>query len=121
MLYSLLADITMLLHFLFIAFALLGGFLVVRWKWVMWLHLPTALWAVGIEFLGGRCPLTPLENWFRLQAGTVDYEESFIQHYIGNLLYPQGLTPTINIILGVFVLVLNFSIYYWVYKQRRAH
>ena len=34
------ADAIMALHFLFIAFALLGSFLVLWKRWLIWLHLP---------------------------------------------------------------------------------
>ncbi len=119
--YLLLADATMIQHLLFIVFALLGAFLVVRWRWLVWLHLPAAVWAMGIEFTGGICPLTPLENWFRWQGGGVAFRETFVQHYIGALIYPQGLTPEIQWVLGVIVIAVNAAIYTWVLvKLRRS-
>lgn len=117
--YSLLADVTMILHLLFIVFALFGAFLIVRRRWLIWLHLPAALWAMGIEFAGGICPLTPLENWLRLQGGAAVYTETFVQHYIGALIYPGGLTPAIQLGLGVAVIAINVAIYAWVLVQSR--
>ncbi len=117
--YVLLADATMVLHLLFIVFALLGAFLVARWRWLAWLHLPAALWAMGIEFAGGICPLTPLENWLRLRGGDTAYGETFVEHYIGALIYPGGLTPTIQIGLGVAVIAVNAGIYAWVLTRAR--
>ena len=63
------ADAVLLIHFGFILFVLLGGFLAWKWAWVPWLHLPAALWGALIEFSGGICPLTPLENRLRQAAG----------------------------------------------------
>ncbi len=104
----------MVLHLLFIVFALFGAFLVARWRWLVWLHLPAALWAMGIEFAGGICPLTPLENWLRRQGGEAGYAETFVEHYVGALIYPGGLTPSIQIGLGVAVIAVNVAIYAWV-------
>jgi len=117
--YVLLADATMILHLLFIVFALCGAFLVVRWRWLIWLHLPAALWAMGIEFAAGICPLTPLENWLRLHGGDAIYTETFVQHYIGALIYPSGLTPAIQLGLGIAVIVINAAIYAWVLVRLR--
>lgn len=117
--YVLFADATMILHLLFIVFALLGAILVVRWRWLVWLHLPAAVWAMGIELVGGICPLTPLENRFRLQGGEAAYAETFIQHYVGALIYPEGLTPTIQWGLGVIVIAVNAGLYGWLLVRRR--
>jgi hypothetical protein len=80
----------------------------------VWLHLPAVLWAMLIEFAGWVCPLTPLENWLRRRGGTTGYGESFIEHYLIALLYPEMLTRGWQISLGLFVLVVNLGIYGWV-------
>ena len=118
MLYHLLANLVMLLHFGFILFALLGALLVARWPRLVWLHLPTALWAMAIEFYGGICPLTPLENWLRAKGGTAGYGESFIEHYIGAIIYPGEITTTVKILLGLAVLVINLALYAWIIRRR---
>ncbi|NOR50553.1 MAG: DUF2784 family protein, partial [Desulfuromonadales bacterium] len=48
--YQLAADLTLLLHLLFIIFVLFGGLLClhrVRWAW---LHLPAMAWGVWVEW-----------------------------------------------------------------------
>ena len=40
--YRLLADLTMLVHFTFLAFVVFGGFLAWNWPRVIWSHLLTA-------------------------------------------------------------------------------
>ncbi|MGE0651131.1 MAG: DUF2784 family protein, partial [Alphaproteobacteria bacterium] len=52
MIYGLLADVIVVLHLAFIVFVVLGGFLVLRWPRLAWLHVPTVLWGGGIEFVG---------------------------------------------------------------------
>lgn len=118
MIYSLLADLVMLLHFGFIIFAVLGALLLPRWPRLVWLHLPTALWAIAIEFYGGTCPLTPLENWLHQMAGEAHYSESFIEHYIGALIYPGEITTTVKVMLGLAVLAINLGLYSWIFKRR---
>jgi hypothetical protein len=86
------ADAVMAAHFLFIVFALLGSFLVLWKRWILWLHLPALAWGAHIELSGNICPLTPLENHFRMLAGEGTYYGGFIVHYLGPIIYPEGLT-----------------------------
>ena len=65
MICRLLADLVLGVHFLFIVFAVAGGALAWRWRWVPWLHLPVLAWGATVEFMGWVCPLTPLENALR--------------------------------------------------------
>jgi hypothetical protein len=120
MAYDLLADLVVLIHFLFVLFALLGALLVMRWRKMMWLHLPAALWAAGVEFSGRICPLTPLENWLRLRAGGSGYAGGFVGHYLLPLLYPAGLTRDVQIILGAIVVGINIGIYGYVIFLRKS-
>jgi hypothetical protein len=119
MIYRLLADALVLLHFLFILFVLLGGLLVLRWRKLMWVHLPCFVWGVLIEWVGWICPLTPWEQWLRSRAGEAAYEGGFINHYIMPLVYPPGLTREIQWLLGGGVLLLNVVIYVIIFTRRR--
>lgn len=112
MMYRLLADAILVFHFLFVVFVVVGGFLALKWRWLMWIHIPVAVWGAGIEFAGGVCPLTPLENQFREKGGQEGYDGSFIDQYIVKLVYPKGLTRTHQLLLGLFVLSLNAFVYW---------
>lgn len=118
MIFRLLADLVMLLHFGFILFAVLGALLLPRWPRLIWLHLPTVAWAMAIELYGGTCPLTPLENYLQNLGGEAGYNESFIEHYIGSVIYPGEITTSIKIMLGLGVLIINICLYTWVFKRR---
>ena len=120
--YLLLADIVVALHFGFIVFATLGGLLVFKWPRLFWLHLPAVIWGTLIEFMGFICPLTPLENWLRQQAGADPYQGGFISQYLVPLIYPPGLTPSIQWLLGGILIALNLLIYSWLLwsKHRQA-
>jgi hypothetical protein len=118
--YQVLADLVVLLHFAFVAFAVLGGLLVLRWPRLAWLHLPAVAWVAYIEFYQHYCPLTPLENRLRDQAGLDTYSGGFIDHYIMPLIYPPGLTPGIQLALGV-ILALSYIVIYAVAWRRHRH
>ncbi|MGA9523027.1 MAG: DUF2784 domain-containing protein [Myxococcaceae bacterium] len=111
MVLNVLADLVVVIHLAFVAFIMLGGLLVFRWRWVAWLHLPTAIWGTAIEFAGWICPLTPLENWLRAQSGGTPYERGFVEHYLLPVLYPSGLSRTDQFVLGALVLGINLTIY----------
>ncbi len=118
--YRLAADLIMLLHFAYIVFVMGGAFLVLHHRAWMWLHLPAVAWGVWIEFFAKTCPLTPLENVLRARAGQEGYAGGFINHYIGRAIYPEGLTPRGQIVIGGFVLIANALLYWWVWRRARA-
>lgn len=119
-LYGPLAEVVVVVHFCFVLFVLFGGLLALRWRWVPWVHLPTAVWGALIEFADWVCPLTPLEKWLRRQGGLGGYEGSFIEHYILALLYPRGLTRPVQLALGLIVIALNVYIYWRVFSRSRG-
>ena len=116
---ALTADAVMLVHFAFIAFAVGGSLLVLRWPKVLWLHLPALAWGAWIEASGRICPLTPLENHFRRLAGESTYGEGFITHYLGPVIYPEGLTRATQFLLLGVLLGTNL-VGYWLVWRRRA-
>ena len=118
MIYAALADATLVLHLAFIVFIVLGGLLVARWPRAAWLHLPAAAWGVLIELAGWICPLTPLENWLRLRAGQEGYSVSFVEQYLLPIIYPDGLTRNVQLVLAGVVLVVNVAVYAWVIGRR---
>ena len=118
---TILADALVLLHLLFVIFVMTGGFLLVRWPRLLWLHLPAAAWGAYIEFSGGICPLTPLENSLRVLGGGSVYSGDFVERYLLPLLYPAQLTPALQQVLGGVVVGVNLLAYALAYRawQRR--
>src|SRR5690554_2520377 len=119
MVYRVLADITLTLHLAFVLFVVFGGLLALRWPRVAWVHIPTAIYGVLIEFIGWTCPLTPIENHFRRLGGEAGYTESFIERYFVSLIYPGGLTRAGFMLLGLLALLINAVIYAFVYRRAR--
>lgn len=120
MLHRLLADAVLVLHLLFIAFAVAGGLLAFYWRFAPWLHLPVLTWAALVEFNGWICPLTPLENRLRLAGGAAGYEGGFIEHYLVPLIYPAALTPQLQWLLGGALLAFNAIVYALLWRRRTA-
>ena len=114
-----LANLVVVVHLAFIAFAVFGGLLALRWPAVAWVHLPTAIYGVCIEFVNVTCPLTPLEVWLRRRAGETGYEGGFIDHYIVPLIYPAALTRRMQILLGLALLFGNAVVYWWAFGRAR--
>jgi len=54
-------------------------------------------------------------------GGETAYEGGFIAHYLMPLIYPPGLTPRVQIGLGLLVVVVNTAIYtmvFWRFRRR---
>ncbi len=119
MIYRLLADLVLIVHFAFILFAIFGGLLVL-WRFrLIALHLPALLWGAVIIGTGSICPLTPLENTLRALAGQQAYSGSFVEHYLLLAIYPPGLTREVQILLAAGLVILNLIIYAVICRRRR--
>jgi Protein of Unknown function (DUF2784) len=116
---GILADGLVVLHLFFVAFVMTGGFLLVRWPRLVWLHLPAAAWGAVIEFTGGICPLTPLENQLRLLAGGGAYSGGFVERYLLPVLYPENLTLPVQQVLGGVVVAVNLVAYGLAFRALR--
>jgi hypothetical protein len=117
--YRLFADLLVLVHFAFVLFVVLGGLLVLRHPRLAWVHLPAAAWGATTEFTGWICPLTPWEQSLRQLGGQAGYAGGFVDHYLVPVLYPSGLTASIQVVLGVVVVIANLAIYGAVLRSRR--
>ena len=114
------ADAVLIAHFAFMAFVVVGGLVVRRKRWLMAFHLPAVAWAAFVVASGRICPLTFVENALRVLAGEQGYGESFIEHYLLHVIYPPGLTPSIQIGLALGVVMVNNAIYARIFADRRT-
>ena len=121
MIYRVAADALVVLHLAFVVFVVLGGLLVWKYPRVAWVHVPAALWGIGIEAVGAVCPLTYLEVAFRQRAGDLGYETGFVEHYIVPILYPPGLTRSLQFAMAAGVIVVNLLIYGILIRTRHNH
>ena len=118
MIYRWLADALVVFHLAFVGFVLAGAVLVVRRRWLALLHVPAFVWGAVVELNAWTCPLTPWEQHLRRLAGQRGYEGGFVEHYLIPVLYPAGLDPRIQLVLGLVVIVVNIILYGWVLALR---
>jgi hypothetical protein len=117
--YAVMADITVLIHALFVLFVVFGGVAALRWKRLLWFHLPAVIWGGAIELLGWVCPLTYLENFLRRLGGEAGYRGTFIEQYLEPVLYPLGMARHSHIILGLSAIFINLVIYRRLWRRSR--
>ncbi|MCK4738864.1 MAG: DUF2784 domain-containing protein [Deltaproteobacteria bacterium] len=106
MLYRFIADIAVLVHFLWIVFLFFGAFAGVRYRAVKVVHIIGLGYALVLHAFGWYCPLTHVEAWARRQHDPeLVYAGSFIIHYLEELIYftlPDSFLLLFTIILCAF-------------------
>jgi hypothetical protein len=117
--YEFLATLTLIVHFLFLLFVILGGLLFFIKPWILYFHIPAFFYGVYVELTQSICPLTYLENYFLTKANLVSYSTSFIQNYLYAIIYPINLTKEIQISLAITLLIINGIIYGFIIKRKK--
>ena len=120
MIYGVLADLLLFVHVTFLKFVAVGGFMVLRWRWLMWLHLPSALLGAGMALSGWFWPFERLEAGLRARATSVGYTLNLVDRYLPAWLHPATLPRPVELAIGLAVLGLNIYIYRRVLRQRRS-
>ena len=114
--YRLLADLVVVLHVAYLALLIAGAALAVRWPKLLWLQVPSAVWALIGVTIGVECPLTALEQSLRRRADGHAYRGGFIKHYITGHLYPRAYAPAVGAAIAVVVALSYLSL--WRHMER---
>ena len=109
--YEFLAKIVLLIHLFFIFFVVIGAFSYLICSKLLYLHLLALAWGFYVEFTSSICPLTYLENWLLIKAQASFYDGGFIENYIMRIVYPEGINPDIQMLLGIVLVILNIFFY----------
>ena len=115
--YELFANLTLIIHLIFILFVIFGGLLFFIFSKIIYIHLPALLWGIYIELTNSVCPLTYLENWFLHKGELTTYSNDFINNYLFPIIYPEGLTTDIQTYIGITLIVINILIYGLIFKN----
>ena len=115
--YELFANLTLIIHFIFILFVIFGGLFFFIFSKIIYIHLPALFWGIYIELTNSICPLTYLENWFLYQGGLKTYSNDFINNYLILIIYPEELNTNIQVYLGITLIVTNILIYGLILKN----
>ena len=118
--FEIFAVLALLLHLSFILFVIFGAILILKFKKVIYVHIPAVAWGAYIELSHSICPLTHLENYFLKKAGKDQYSVDFIENYIFKIIYPPALNYEIQTYLGVILIFVNLLIYYYIVKKIRT-
>lgn len=100
MIYRILADLTVIIHFAYVTFVVLGlGFTLLGWvmkwpsvrnRWFRGIHLAMILVVVIEAWVGITCPLTTWEQELRSAAGQQTYEGDFIANWAHDAMFFQA-------------------------------
>jgi hypothetical protein len=120
--YAVLGQATMVVHFAFLAYLTLGGYLAwrTRLRWTIWAHLAVVAWGVSIITIGQECPLTYVENWARRRAGGDDLSGGFINTYLTGVVYPPAYLAEVRMAVGVAIAVSWVGFVRLEFRRRRA-
>jgi hypothetical protein len=103
--YQQLAELVMLLHFGFLAYVALGGFLAWRWPWLIVPHAVAVVWGALNATAGIPCPLTAWEDAARGRAGELGLSRGFIDTYLTGVVYPEEHLLTAQLLVAALVAV----------------
>jgi len=111
MYYGLGANLTLAMHFAFIVFVIFGALILFVSIKIAFIHIPSVIYGIYVEFSHSTCPLTYLENWFLKKANMKSYPSSFIEQYLIPIVYPNNLTAELQFYLGLLLIIINIIIY----------
>lgn len=97
-----LADVVVLVHFAFVIYIAVGGFIAWRWPRTIYIHLVAVAWGIGMLLVGYSCPLTILERDLRGEGADTP---GFIDRYVEGILYPEEFTPHLRALMTVGAIV----------------
>lgn len=120
MVYRLLGDAVITLHFLWILFILFGLFIGMKYGRLIWVHLGGLVFTLLLNIAGWFCPLTYLENYlYSLYNPQLAYAGSFIGEYLQKLIYLDVAEAYLRIAAVIWVAV-NLVGYVFLFKRKRS-
>jgi hypothetical protein len=115
--YGVLADLLLFVHFTFMKFVAVGGFGALRWRWVRWVHLPAAVLGAGLAFAGWFWPFESTERWLRDQGAQRGYSLNLVDRFLPDWMHPAALPREAELVIGVAVVIVNILIYRRVFRR----
>lgn len=118
--YRIAADITVVLHFAYVAFVVVGLALILigcwrGWAWIrnFWfrmLHLAMIGVVAAEAWLGMTCPLTVWEKQLREKAGETTYPGGFFAHWVHEILFFEVPTEAFTATYTLFALAVLLTL-----------
>jgi hypothetical protein len=98
-----LADAIAAVHFAYLAFIPVGGFLAARWRRLLLPHLVAVAVGTVSVTVGFDCPFTAWEQSLRRAGGQRAYTEGFVVHYLTGRVYPHGYAWAVQVLFAICV------------------
>ena len=118
--YRLLGDAVIILHFLWILFILFGLLVGINYGRLIWVHLGGLIFTLILNIGGWFCPLTYLENHlYSLNNPQLTYAGSFIGQYLQKLIYLDVDEAYLRISAVIWVTI-NLGGYGLLFKKRKS-
>ena len=114
MLWRVLAVAVIALHFAYLLFIPLGGFLALRWPKLVPYHLAAIAIGVVSVTVHFDCPLTNVEQWLERRAGEHPHG-AFVNRYIVGHIVPHGYDRAMQLLIVAAIIVS-----YTIMLRRRA-
>ncbi len=114
--WRLLARFVAFIHIAYTVWVVLGALAVLRWPYLIWVHVAAVVWAIATMGCDLGCPLTPWEKNAWIRGGRVPYDEGFLQHHVLRRRFDPAQSRRNHILLGVFVFGLNAVLYYFILR-----
>jgi Protein of Unknown function (DUF2784) len=117
--YDWLVTVILALHFGYLAYLVVGGFLAWRWPKAFFVHVVACVWGVLIVMSVVDCPLTFAEHWAREKAGQTPTTAGFIDRYLTNVMYPAEYVEEVRLAVALVVLT-SWVGAFVLWRRRRA-
>jgi hypothetical protein len=112
---SLIADLIVSIHFLWIIFLVFGFYFVLKGSRMAYVHASGLLFSLVLNLMGWYCPLTHLEDHFKRPGTPV--KGSFMARNLEKVIYPDLDESWIRK-GGIVFVVLNGTAYAWAFRRR---
>jgi hypothetical protein len=103
--YDWLVNVILTVHFAYLGYVVLGGFLAWRWPRALYWHVAAGVWGVLIVLELVDCPLTWAEHWARQRNGEAPSNAGFIERYVTDVIYPEQYLRQVQGAVAAVVLV----------------
>jgi len=118
-LFRILTVLALASHLAWISWVALGWTLTRGRPVLRWLHIGSLIYAMVIVLFAWLCPLTLVEQWARRRAGLATYDQTFLEHYLDRLVYPD-LPFWLVTSVSVAVCLFNLGTYFFRFRRRDA-
>jgi len=119
--YEIAANLTLIVHFIFVLFVVFGALLFFVTTKIVFIHIPAFIWGSYIELTHSICPLTYLENWLLHKANLTTYSEGFIKNYLVPIVYPTSVSKDLQIYLGISLIIINMIFYGFIISKLKKN